>query len=235
MKSKDNRSLNNAIRAVIAMALAWIVPGAGHAFVGRPWRGVIIFVTIGITFWAGVAMGGVMTVDKQGQKWWFAAEMLTGVHGLVGWQRQEEQVRELEPIIQKEMAQEGASLQNRIQDNRRELNEYHTQVARLKISIQAATDAQERQMLQEDLKTRLEAQKNIEAEVIGLHRQLYNLRSAHTVKVLARKKLALVAPMSTLARAYAGVAGLLNLMCVFDAVMLALIGTVVARPREEQL
>lgn len=42
---------------------------------------------------------------------------------------------------------------------------------------------------------------------------------------LAKSELALVAPTETVARAYAGVAGLLNLMCVFDAVVLAMMGS----------
>ena len=41
---------------------------------------------------------------------------------------------------------------------------------------------------------------------------------------LAKNQLALVAPTETVARAYAGVAGLLNLMCIFDAVVLAMMG-----------
>ncbi|MCP4379388.1 MAG: hypothetical protein GY794_24860, partial [bacterium] len=67
MNSKDNRQANKTIRALLGAMLAWIVPGAGHAFVGRPGRGIIIFIVIGATFWGGVAMGGVMTVDRQGQ------------------------------------------------------------------------------------------------------------------------------------------------------------------------
>ena len=79
MASKNNIPFDKPIKALLAFALAWLVPGAGHAFVGRPWRGLIIFLAIGATFWGGVAMGGVMTVDQKEQKWWFAAEMLTGV------------------------------------------------------------------------------------------------------------------------------------------------------------
>ena len=81
--------------ALVALVLAWLVPGTGHAYVGRPVRAIIIFATIGATFWAGVAMGGIMTVDRQNQRWWFAAEMLTGIHGLVGWRRQQALVGDL--------------------------------------------------------------------------------------------------------------------------------------------
>jgi len=233
MRSKDNKSSTNYIRALVALVLAWIVPGAGHAFVGRPWRGVIIFITIGVTFWAGIALGGVMTVDHQEQKWWFAAEMLTGVHGLVGWQRETQQLKKLAPTIRKEIEQEEDAINAVIRERRRDLAQDNAEMANLKVSLQTSASAQDRQMLQEEIDRRQSALDNTKAEIIRQHRKLYNLRNAHTVKLLAKQNLALVAPMATLARAYAGVAGLLNLMCVFDAMMLALIGTVVGKPRED--
>ncbi len=230
MEPKTRKSLIASAKAVIALALAWTVPGAGHAFIGRPWRGVIIFLAIAAIFWGGVAMGGVMTMDHKGQKWWFAAQMLTGVHGLVGWQRETEQIRKLQPLIKKRMVQEGASLRHRIDENRRRQTEYNRDIGELRVRLQTTASAEERQMHQDDIQTRLDALKNLEEEVIAMHRQLYNLQSAHVAKVLADKKLALVAPMATLARAYAGVAGLLNLMCMFDVVMLSLIGIVAPDP-----
>jgi TM2 domain-containing membrane protein YozV len=226
MTFKNNRSINKPIKAFVALVLAWIVPGAGQAFVGRPLRGIIIFLVIGATFWGGIAMGGVMTVDHEGQKWWFAAEMLTGVHGLVGWQNESKQLEKLEPKIQADMAESGIYLNNNIKDNRRELSDCIRQITQLEQSIRTAATGQERETLQGDLNSRKEAKSKIERQIIVSHRQLQSLRGAHIVKVLAKEKLALVAPMATLARAYAGVAGLLNLMCIFDAVMLALIGTV---------
>ncbi len=143
---------------LLALFLAWLVPGAGHMYLGRLTRGAIIFVTISATFWAGVAMGGVLTVDRDEERWWFVAEMFTGVYGLVGWQRQRAVARELAD----------------------------------KPEIARATGAMERQML-------------IDRE-------------------LAEQGIALVAPVATVARAYAGVAGLLNLMCAFDALLLSLLG-----------
>ena len=80
---------------LVALALSWLIPGAGHAYIGRLGRGIIIFLTIAATFWGGVAMGGVTTVDYQNERWWFVAEMLTGVHGIVGWQRQRALMRDL--------------------------------------------------------------------------------------------------------------------------------------------
>jgi len=122
----------------LAALLAWIIPGAGHVYIGRVARGIIIFLTVAATFWTGIAIGGVMTIDKENERWWFLAEMCSGVHGLIGWQK-----------------------------------------------------AMERQI-------------NIDAQ-------------------LAREGLASVYPQDVVAHAYTGIAGLLNLMCVFDVLILSLI------------
>ena len=135
--------------AAAALILAWLIPGAGHVYIGRRARGIIIFLTIGATFWAGIAFGGVMTVDPINQRWWFVAEMLTGIHGLASWYRQHEAVEALLGPGQ--------------------------------------------------------------VPLLTFHKRL------------AEADLALVAPTDTVARVYSGVAGLLNLMCIFDAVVLALL------------
>ena len=144
---------------IIVVLLAWLVPGAGHLCVRRFVRGAIIFVTVSATFWAGVAVGGVMTVDHEQERWWFAAEMLGGAHGLAGWYRHQSVIKRL------------------------------------------ATEHEE-----------------IDSPFAGGDRQ------TRLDKVLAQEKLALVSPVATVARAYAGVAGLLNLMCIFDALMLSMMG-----------
>jgi len=149
--------------AVLAIFLAWIVPGAGHVYLGRPVRGIIICLTIAATFWGGLAMGGVMTIDPVNERWWFMADMLTGVHGLVSWQ-----------------------VEKRVWD-------------------------------------RLVADPQVLAS-----RQAFPGDSSVLMAVVDRKLqeegLALTAPTDTIARAYAGIAGLLNLMCIFDAVMLSMMG-----------
>ncbi len=149
---------------LLALGLAWLVPGAGHVYLGRVRRGIILFVVIGAMFWAGIAMGGVMTVDYHKQRWWFVAEMFSGIHGLVGWQRQKR--------------------------------------------------------VYQDLAARPD---------IGPPPTKATEKATWQIKVdqaLSQSNLAVVYPTDTIAQAYAGVAGLLNLMCVFDAVMLSLLGTV---------
>jgi len=148
--------------ALLALALAWLIPGAGHAYIGRLRRGIIIFITITVTFWAGMAMGGVLTVDPRTERWWFFAEMGAGAHGLIGWRL-------------------SHAVYDRLEDDPA-------------IGSPPRTAA-------------------------GL---------VHYQQVIEKRQaddgIALVAPMDSVARAYAGVAGLLNLLATFDVTTLALMG-----------
>jgi hypothetical protein len=45
-------------RTALAIAVAWLVPGAGHAMLGRFRRGVFFFVLIGASFTLGLAHDG---------------------------------------------------------------------------------------------------------------------------------------------------------------------------------
>ena len=162
---KDSRPL-----PYLAAILAWLVPGLGHIYIGRRVRGIIILVTIAATFWTGVAFGGVMTVDYQNQRWWFTAQMCTGIHGLVGWYRQKAKYNELwDELLKDEQFQ-------------KQRKSYQGQVDPLL------------------------------------------LRRTYMAKVMQAEEVALVAPTETIARAYAGVAGLLNVMCIFDAMILSVMG-----------
>ncbi|MDP6635200.1 MAG: hypothetical protein QGG42_09900 [Phycisphaerae bacterium] len=233
MTTNGNNPLNNSLRAIVGLALAWIVPGAGHAFVGRPGRAIIIFLVIGATFWGGIAMGGVMTVDREGQRWWFAAEMLTGVHGLVGWRRANTLLEKLGPEIQKAMTEDREKHQNNIRAGQRDLDECTRRINEIENSLRAATDQEERERLEKILVELTENRGAINAQIMESRSRLYTARNEHVSRLLAKQGLALVAPMATLARAYAGVAGLLNIMCMFDVFMLALIGPIAPRKEDD--
>jgi hypothetical protein len=43
---------------ILTSILAWLVPGAGHFFVGRKGRALIIFVTVSVCFAVGLLMRG---------------------------------------------------------------------------------------------------------------------------------------------------------------------------------
>ena len=171
------------VSETIAVALAWLVPGAGHIFLGRKLRGILILVTIAATFWSGIAIGGVMTIDVRTERLWFAAGMLTGVHGLIGYERSE--------------AENG-----RIDDELMKDPEFARNFTGLRMQLVGAP-------------------KEKAAAVLA---EMEQYRNQYAGEILARDGHALVSPQDTVARAYCGIAGLLNLMCIFDAFMLARIG-----------
>jgi hypothetical protein len=75
---------------LIAALLGWAIPGAGHLYVGERVRGFIFLVTITLTFWGGVAIGGVKnTVNPQERALWFLGQACTGVHPFlaIAWSR----------------------------------------------------------------------------------------------------------------------------------------------------
>lgn len=183
------RKSSGNVFPALALVLAWVIPGAGHVYIGRPVRGVIIFIAITLTFWAGVAMGGVMTVDNRTERWWFAADMCTGVNGLVSWYR---------------------------------TNDVYAKVDRELLSGKYASkyrDASPKAVFQEE-------NRNPEYQISSRQRAAVAgaLKERYVDKILSDKGYRLAAPAETVARAYSGVAGLLNALCIFDAVVLALMG-----------
>ncbi len=66
-------------RVVGSGLLSWILPGLGHLFIGDRTRGIICMVTIVVTFWSGVAIGGVRgTIDPHERSLWFMAQVCSG-------------------------------------------------------------------------------------------------------------------------------------------------------------
>jgi hypothetical protein len=75
---------------LIPLALGWLIPGAGHMVLGKFKRGLVLFVAISALFYTGVAVGGTMTVDVHSEKYWSYAQLGCGVHGMIGWHRQDQ-------------------------------------------------------------------------------------------------------------------------------------------------
>src|SRR5437660_8916547 len=48
------------------VALAWLVPGAGHFMLKKTGRGALIFVSVAMMFSFGLAMGGMMFAPEKG-------------------------------------------------------------------------------------------------------------------------------------------------------------------------
>lgn len=170
--------------SLLAAVLAWLVPGAGHVYLGRVARGLVLFLTVSATFWGGIAIGGVMTIDPRNERWWFVAQALTGVHGLIGWQYQQ-------------------SVQTKLLQQVHAAPEYRARAEAINADVHRARNVRDRRVHLARL-----------AELEQRYLDLYASKAG----------IALGAPTETAARSYAGVAGLLNLMCIFDAFMLTLMG-----------
>ncbi len=77
-------------RLPLAMLLGWLVPGAGHLLIGEKSRGCIFLIAIALTFWTGVAIGGVKnTVNREQRTLWFLGQIGAGGHTLatMAWSR----------------------------------------------------------------------------------------------------------------------------------------------------
>lgn len=77
---------NSLLTGPIVGFLAWLVPGLGHLYLGHRARGMVCLVTITVTFWTGVAIGGVQgTVDPHERTLWFMAQLCTGGNTLAAY------------------------------------------------------------------------------------------------------------------------------------------------------
>jgi TM2 domain-containing membrane protein YozV len=170
---------------LVAGILAWLIPGAGHFYIGRRVRGIILFIVINATFWTGVGIGGVMTVDSRYERWWMAAQMLTGADGIYCWYRQDKIYKDIR--LDKDV--------ERAIETRKELFRRSGQrgVANLNAISPSLTGRPDELQMVVDQK-------------------------------LQDKGIALVDPAGEIARGYSGIAGMLNLLCIFDALILALMG-----------
>lgn len=82
MTTKNNiRGVRSS--APVAAILAWLLPGLGHWWVGERSRGVVFFVVITVTFWGGVAVGGVRTtIAPRENGAWIAAQLCVGTQAV---------------------------------------------------------------------------------------------------------------------------------------------------------
>jgi len=67
------------VSPVVVGLAAWILPGFGHFLVGERARGLILCVTLLLTYWTGVCVGGpTYTTDATENRLWFVAELGMG-------------------------------------------------------------------------------------------------------------------------------------------------------------
>ena len=81
--STKNKVDHGLLLIVVGLA-AWALPGGGHFIIKERKRAIIIFVTITLTFLAGLYIGSIAVIDRVGAKPWYAAQIMTSpVVGLI--------------------------------------------------------------------------------------------------------------------------------------------------------
>lgn len=67
---------NNAGFLILVGLAAWIVPGAGHLILKEKTRGLIILVSICLTFVTGLYVGSIGVIDPVGSKAWYVGQLM---------------------------------------------------------------------------------------------------------------------------------------------------------------
>lgn len=69
-----------SLRTRAAVLLAWLFPGAGHLFLGRRQRGLILGLAIILTFFAGMVLADFRNIHPYGRHWvWGIAHAYLGL------------------------------------------------------------------------------------------------------------------------------------------------------------
>ncbi len=193
---KKNPSIFQRIPFPLAAAAGWLVPGLGHVLIGRWKRGIILFLVITATFWTGVAIGGTMTMDSRYEKWWKFAQLGAGANGLIAWARQDSVYDEL------------------LEDDRID--------ALIKGNIDKAQADNDRR-LAAGIKTKRLPPHDIIPAPGGRPDALQMTVDQHLAN-WPNGSIVLANPSDNLARSYTGIIGLMNILCVFDVIMLGMLG-----------
>ena len=84
----------------LAGLLAWLIPGAGHFYLGLRKRGILLFVCIEATFIFGLYIGTVRIVDPSQSIYWFFAQILAGLNTIIpNLFRDSSQAQDIAPLI----------------------------------------------------------------------------------------------------------------------------------------
>jgi uncharacterized protein DUF6677 len=62
----------------LPLLLAWLVPGAGHAVLRKPWPALFVAASILPLFGTGLVLGGFEIVSWERHPWLFSLQVLTG-------------------------------------------------------------------------------------------------------------------------------------------------------------
>jgi hypothetical protein len=74
-----------AERTILAGLFAWLLPGAGHYWLGQRGMAAVFFAAISFPYLTGLALGGLKTsVDPRVNHWLFLAELGVGSYTMIG-------------------------------------------------------------------------------------------------------------------------------------------------------
>ncbi len=75
---------SSGARDYLAIALGWLIPGAGHWLIGQRGRAVVFAIAIHLLFLGGVLLGGVRVLNRPRQPVWDYSQFMAGWPMLVG-------------------------------------------------------------------------------------------------------------------------------------------------------
>ncbi len=75
----DPKHSGNPIHVYLAGLLAWLIPGAGHWYLGQRNRGIAIFAAMMTTYLLGLYVGGLELIDPTNARIWYFAQILAGL------------------------------------------------------------------------------------------------------------------------------------------------------------
>ncbi|MBL8878973.1 MAG: hypothetical protein JNG88_07615 [Phycisphaerales bacterium] len=78
--------MDASTRAIQAGLLGWLIPGAGHFFLGARGLAAVFCLAISLPFFVGAAIGGVKdSINPKTNGWLFCAEIFIGGYTTVGY------------------------------------------------------------------------------------------------------------------------------------------------------
>lgn len=77
--ARGNDETEKTVRLITAGALSWLIPGAGHWYLGHRSLAIVFFSAVTFAFWMGAMLGGVKySVNVRENPWLFLAEIWAG-------------------------------------------------------------------------------------------------------------------------------------------------------------
>lgn len=73
--SKEPKNKDIFFLAIVGLA-TWAIPGGGYFLLGQVRRGLVVSVTILLTFFAGLYIGSIGVIDSVGAKPWYIAQVM---------------------------------------------------------------------------------------------------------------------------------------------------------------